>query len=210
MSAAAGAVLDARGGQAARREHILDAAEACFVRNGFHRSTMQDLAREAGMSPGNIYRYFESKEAVVLGLADRERARGGALVERLEREGDRRGALLGIIERYFLAITRETAVLRVEIWSEANRNPDIAAMVVRSEEEARLWFTQTLAALAVSPACDPVALYGAMGPLMKGIIIERAILPDYDPAPSVAHLLGLIEAGLEGRLPAAHGNETDR
>ena len=46
-----------------RRARILDAAERCFVRSGFHRTTMQDVAAEAGMSPGNLYRYFASKEA---------------------------------------------------------------------------------------------------------------------------------------------------
>ena len=69
MGAVTGAVVEVRDVQAARREQILDAAEACFVRNGFHRTTMSDLAREAAMSPGNFYRYFASKEYIVLEMA---------------------------------------------------------------------------------------------------------------------------------------------
>src|SRR5829696_7361042 len=57
-----------------RRTRILDAAERCFVRTGFHRATMQDIAAEAGMSAGNLYRYFPSKDAMVVGLAERDRA----------------------------------------------------------------------------------------------------------------------------------------
>src|SRR5215203_6389495 len=60
--------------QSERRTRILDAAERCFVRSGFHRTTMQDIASEAAMSPGNLYRYFPSKDAMVGGLAERDRA----------------------------------------------------------------------------------------------------------------------------------------
>ncbi len=191
----------ARDGPAARREHILDAAEACFARNGFHRTTMQDLAREAAMSPGNFYRYFESKEALVLGLVERERERGTHLVAEMEGSGNRRGALLGIIARYFVSITREAAILRVEIWSESTRNPAIAAMTERMEAETRDWFVATLSALATAPDCDPVALYALLAPLMRGIVVGRAALPDYDVAAAVAQLHAVLDAGLDGRLP---------
>src|SRR5919206_2725488 len=56
-----------------RRAQILDAAERSFCRSGFHRTTMQDIAAEAGMSPGNLYRYFPSKDALVAGLCERDR-----------------------------------------------------------------------------------------------------------------------------------------
>lgn len=46
----------------ARREQILDAAEACFSREGFHQTSMQDICREAELSPGAVYRHFSSKE----------------------------------------------------------------------------------------------------------------------------------------------------
>ena len=59
---------------AERRRLILDAAERSFTRAGFHRTTMQDVAAEAGMSPGNLYRYFPSKDALVAGLCERDRA----------------------------------------------------------------------------------------------------------------------------------------
>ncbi|KNY20354.1 TetR/AcrR family transcriptional regulator [Methylobacterium sp. ARG-1] len=203
MSAAAGTVVEVRDAQAARREQILDAAEACFVRNGFHRTTMADLAREAAMSQGNFYRYFASKEDIVLAMAGRDRARGAALVAEMERAGDRRASLNGILERFFTGITREAAVLRLDLWAETTRNPAIAGLVDRSETEARDWLCGMFAALATSPDCDPAAMFEAVNPLMKGIVVGRAILPGYDPTPAVAHLQALIEAGLHGSLPRA-------
>ena len=49
----------------ARRSQILDAAWTCFARKGYHQATMQDICQESGLSPGAIYRYFESKEAIL-------------------------------------------------------------------------------------------------------------------------------------------------
>ena len=51
-----------------RRERILEGAERAFVRHGFHATTMQHVADELGMSAGNLYRYFPSKDAIVEGL----------------------------------------------------------------------------------------------------------------------------------------------
>jgi len=201
MSAAAGAVIDARSGQAARREHILDAAEACFVRNGFHRTTMQDLAREAVMSPGNIYRYFDSKEAVVLGLAERDRERGAALVEAMERAGDRRAALMGVLARFFLDLSRGAAILRLDVWAESSRNAAIGAMVACGDEEGRTWLITMFDAIKTSPECDSAALFDAVAPLMKGIIVSRALSADYDAGPAVAQLQAVIDAGLSGPFP---------
>src|SRR6188474_1076875 len=60
--------------QADRRDEILSAAQRCFVRSGFHQTSMQEICAEAGMSAGNLYRYFPSKEAIIAGIAERDRA----------------------------------------------------------------------------------------------------------------------------------------
>jgi TetR/AcrR family transcriptional regulator, cholesterol catabolism regulator len=48
-----------------RREQIIDAAMRVFAQKGFTKSTNKDVAREAGITPGLIYYYFESKEALL-------------------------------------------------------------------------------------------------------------------------------------------------
>ena len=69
-----------RPADAERRQRILEAAERAFVRHGFHATTMQHVADEAGMSAGNLYRYFPSKEAIVEGLCELDQAeRAGRL-----------------------------------------------------------------------------------------------------------------------------------
>jgi AcrR family transcriptional regulator len=47
---------------------ILSAARSAFAEKGFDGASMQDLARAAGMSVGNFYRYFPSKAAIVEAL----------------------------------------------------------------------------------------------------------------------------------------------
>lgn len=79
----------------------------------------------------------------------------------------------------------------------------MTAMIDRGETEARLWFVETLSSLATSRACDAATLYDeTLNPLMKGILVNLALRPAFDPAPAVAHLCALIEAGLAGRPPA--------
>ena len=55
----------------ARKNQILDAAWSCFGRRGYHQTTMQEVATEAGISAGAIYRYYPSKEAVLQAISER-------------------------------------------------------------------------------------------------------------------------------------------
>src|SRR5215216_6277042 len=105
-----------------RRTRILDAAERRFVRAGFHRTTMQDVAVEAGMSPGNLYRYFPSKDAIVVGLAERDRAQMACDFAPLSEAEDITATFVRLARKHFLEEPREKAVLCLEIWSEATRN----------------------------------------------------------------------------------------
>jgi AcrR family transcriptional regulator len=56
--------------RAARREHILWAAQTCFARRGYHATTMDDIAAGAGIAKGASYVHFGGKEAIFLALYD--------------------------------------------------------------------------------------------------------------------------------------------
>ena len=58
-----------------KRERILDAALALFAERGFHGTAMPPIAKAASVGAGTIYRYFESKEALVNVLYRREKER---------------------------------------------------------------------------------------------------------------------------------------
>src|SRR5215204_1438961 len=55
---------------AARREQILRAATRVFAEKGFSRATTREVAREAGISEGTIYNYFEDKYALLMATMD--------------------------------------------------------------------------------------------------------------------------------------------
>jgi AcrR family transcriptional regulator len=56
------------------RERLLDAAEGCLAQFGPQKTSMEDVARAAGMSRATVYRYFENRDALLLGVASRQAA----------------------------------------------------------------------------------------------------------------------------------------
>src|SRR5215213_123176 len=55
---------------AVRREQILGAATRIFAEKGFSRATTREVAREAGVSEGTIYNYFEDKDALLMAILE--------------------------------------------------------------------------------------------------------------------------------------------
>lgn len=71
---------DARSVKSDKREAILDAALDLFVERGFFGTAVPEIADKAGVGAGTIYRYFESKEALVNAIYRQQKQRFGGVV----------------------------------------------------------------------------------------------------------------------------------
>ncbi len=118
-----------------RVDAILVQARHAFVEKGFDGASMQDLARAAGMSAGNFYRYFPSKAALVEALVNRD-------LEEVEREfaevlASSRPihALRRVLEQRLTEDCEKDLPLWAEIMAAASRKPEIAAACARMEED---------------------------------------------------------------------------
>ncbi len=54
------------------QRRLLDAAEACFAQFGLRKTTMEDVARSAGMSRATVYRHFENRDDLLMSVVERE------------------------------------------------------------------------------------------------------------------------------------------
>lgn len=160
---------------AARRQQILDAARRCFVRDGFHATSMQQVITEAGLSVGAVYRYFPSKGDLIAGIADQMAASIAAQLRSLAEAPDRsltdvmEGAI-GVVD----ANARPDGVLpvAVQVWAEAQRDPKLAALTRRVYNQIIDVYVR-LAERAVArgelPAgADPAAVGPALGAIVVG------------------------------------------
>ena len=181
------APFSAERGLSERHIRILDAAERVFARAGFHAATMNDVAAEAGMSPGNLYRYFASKDAIVAGIAERDRMEIAADFAKLEPS---RGGLLDQLEelgrQHMTRKPREKAIIAVQIWAEATRNPEMARMCAGIDDAVAIGLTAAVAAAAASGELprnlDQARFLQAIFMMADGFFCRRAVDPDFDAA----------------------------
>lgn len=90
------------------RDRLIDAAEASFTRFGVSKTTLEDIASEAGVSRATVYRYFDGgRDEIILGVVLREgREFLDALQRRVSREPDLADAIVeGIM--YTIAAVRK-------------------------------------------------------------------------------------------------------
>jgi len=187
-----------------RRDAILAAAERAFARHGFHAATMQHVAVAAGMSPGNLYRYFRSKDAIVEGLCERDQGELAGDFARLAATDDVVAGIEGLLRRRLIEAPRENLGLIVEIWAEAARNPAIAATQRKIDAlvEERLAATFEAAKRRGTAAADLDVDCAVRGTMMIGAgLFKRFILAaDFDGEREIAVAVRLIEALVRGRV----------
>jgi AcrR family transcriptional regulator len=115
----------------ARRDQILSAARRCFLRDGFHATSMQDLFAESGLSAGAVYRYFASKDEVILAIAEDNMHEVLAMINQVATADP--GHSVGEVVADALALVQAkheadgVGGMAVLVWSEALRNPELAA-----------------------------------------------------------------------------------
>ncbi|WP_020594263.1 TetR/AcrR family transcriptional regulator [Kiloniella laminariae] len=109
-----------------RRQLIVETAIKCFAEKGFHQTSMRDLAKNAGISLGNVYNHFDSKTALVQEIATLEAQEFLEFQSVLENTRDPVKALDRFLVIYLEACSEpEYALLAAEILSEGLRNPEI-------------------------------------------------------------------------------------
>jgi TetR/AcrR family transcriptional repressor of uid operon len=105
-----------------KRREILEAAERCFVRDGFRGASISDICAEARISPGHLYHYFASKEAIISAMTEAGLSYAASRFSRMLRGSNAVAALVAEIERAKLNHDRGKQMLMLDMLAEAGRN----------------------------------------------------------------------------------------
>lgn len=178
-----------------KRGEIIDAALACFTRDGFRGASTTDICSEAGISPGHLYHYFPSKEAIIETMIDRSLARATQRFEKILAAHDVIQALLDDIEETSLRF-RPAQVLTLDGLAEAARNPEFAKIMDRHTLEfRRMWadfLRQAQSQGRVDPELDPDATADILIAIIDGSRAMPIRNPKLDIKRSVAHLQTML------------------
>jgi AcrR family transcriptional regulator len=182
----------------ARRAEIVAAARRCFSRDGFHQTSMPDIAAEAGVSTGAPYRYFAGKDDIIAEIA------GEAfhmIFEPLERAVEHGDALTvpdlirAAVSRASEAVTTDAAgqpvpveeLLRcaVQAWAELLRNDALRAQANAGFEAMRERMAQSLRrgkeAGIVAAGLDVDRATRVVMTLLHGFVLQRTAFGLADP-----------------------------
>jgi len=185
-----------------RRSEILEAALACFSRDGFHRTTMQDIVRQSGLSPGAIYNYFKSKKEIIEAVADKRQL----TEKRVVMDAVKGGGTAGVLERLRDAFLdeldspkeRRRRRVSVQLWAEAQRNPSIRRVVQRSFEEPRRLISDVLASAQmrgeIAKCFDSYALASFLIATFHGLVLQREWVDGFSAEPHKVLLNALLRA----------------
>lgn len=184
-----------------RRRAILESAWACFARNGFHATTMDDVIEAAGVSPSVLYRWFRGKDELIKATVD-EVLQGlvDVLDEALSVEPPPSLAetLEQVLTRTLAQFTQgssDLTALAVQAWSEAVRNPEVHAVIAGGYQRLRDGLAELIRrhqATGELPAdLDAQAAAGPLFSMMPGYVLQRQLLGPEDPA-SYARAAGAL------------------
>jgi AcrR family transcriptional regulator len=191
-----------------RREQIAEAAMRVFAQKGYMRATNKDIAREAGITTGLIYHYFDSKEALLKALVEMRspvhltRALSPQMLA-LPPETLIRYLMLQMLE---IAESEQFVQLLRVFLPETIHNPSLSALGLPSYQEGTKFLEDYLATKMESGELrrgDPAITAQALMSAVMGFVLRRQILRD-PSALQYSHeqiIDGVVGTALHGLLP---------
>jgi AcrR family transcriptional regulator len=189
----------------ARRDEILEAAESCFARQGFHQTSIQDIIRKSKLSAGCIYNHFPTKDDLIEAIGEKRHANDKALLSVKDPAGNPLRTLRAIgrtlLEDLHKKDGLRTRRVAVELWAEALRSETIRAQVTRgirgpiSVVSELLREGQRLG--VVDKKIDAVSFARMIVAMFQGFVLQRVWGEAYDAADA----LGAFDALLAGLAP---------
>ncbi|MBE1486930.1 TetR/AcrR family transcriptional regulator [Plantactinospora soyae] len=185
---------------AARRQQILDAARRCFLRNGFHATSMQDVISEAGLSVGAVYRYFRSKQELVSSIAGSVLDDADELFAAIAEE-EPPPPLVDAVDRALAFVEAQVAPdglfpLAIQVWAESLRDPELADFVARMYGGTRARFValarRAQQAGELPPDADPEAVGAVLFGMIPGFALQRLLAAGPDRKTYLSGVRALI------------------
>ena len=166
----------------ARRQQIVDAARARFASHGFAKTSMADIVTESGLSIGAIYRYFTSKDELVIAVCEQA---SDAFPEALTAK-----ALTNFLE-HVRALARESGHARLvaQVYAEAAMSPALAAIVQQQLSAMRSAVAELIPARRRASAEEISEAFVAV---CSSYNQQLAVRGDLDPAPYTRALLAIL------------------
>lgn len=159
-----------------RSATILASVHRAFMEKGFDGASMQDLAREAGMSVGNFYRYFPSKAAIVEAIITRDLADLEQDFSSIIGSSDPMQSLRKTIKKHVEDnLCDGEGRLWAEITAVALRKPEIAAIVGRMETGLSHYMTTVFSVTSGLPLAEVVKRFSAHTTLVMLMVKASAM-----------------------------------
>jgi AcrR family transcriptional regulator len=157
---------------------------------------MQDICREASVSPGALYVYFASKEDLIGGLAERDRADFAERFAEVSSAPDFMRALSELGNHYFAEEPPHKRTMCLEIGLESMRNPRVGEIYRSVDRFVEDSFEKLFARLAeegrIKPDFDIPTLTKLFSMIGDGLFMRRALDPSFDPETFVPAVMALI------------------
>jgi AcrR family transcriptional regulator len=156
------------------------------------------------MSPGNLYRYFRSKEDIIAGIAERDRADAAQQFDALD-QGDFFDGLAGMAQHHLVERSLEEVALCAEIMAESRRNPAVARIYQDMEADVRARFIAILQRAAergeIRRDVDFDGTVTVLFALADGLSWRRAVEPSFNAEAVMPLVLRMVEQLLVNSVP---------
>jgi AcrR family transcriptional regulator len=185
-------------------EKIISAALDVFKQKGFHRASMEEIAKQAEVSKGLAYNYFRSKEHLLAAVMERRFNEDEGLIQGIDEISGALNKLATILDRLFDEVKKDTMLYKfyLTVFLQPDAPEAIRRIGNTSEKIRRQWakiFEVHRAIFSELGVADPKAEVIYFRSLTTGIVAEYVMEPKNYPLEKmkahVLHMYGMKKGG---------------